>query len=125
MIVDKAILEKLRSVLPATGTVEFVTLAHKSMLDDAELAQYAPVFRCRQLTNAECEKAKEYFRDKENQTKDSALTIVGNCIESWKNLYDIATGEEFKYSPENVKVLPELVVKSILTDLWQYSGSLV
>ena len=125
MVVDKSILEKLRSVLPATGTVEFVTLAHKSMLDDAELAQYAPVFRCRQLTNAECEKAKEYFRDKENQTKETSLAIVENCIENWKNLYDIGTGEEFKFSAENVKLLPELVVKSILTDLWQYSGSLV
>ncbi len=125
MIVDKSVLEKLRGVLPCTSVVEFTTIAHRGMLEDEELKNYTPKFRCRQLTIGENETVKQFLRDSKEGSGDrtAIIEILKAVVLGWSNLYDISTGEEFVFSPENVAKLPEMVQKSIITDLWQYAGS--
>ena len=125
MVIDKAILEKLRGVLPCTSIVEFVTIAHRGMLEDEELKEYAPKFRCRQLTIAENETVKTYLNDSKEGKADRniIIDILKSVVVGWSNLYDISTGEEFAFSVDNVAKLPEMVQRSLITDLWQYAGS--
>jgi hypothetical protein len=129
MVVKKEMLEKLRGVLPAFSEVTFITQAHKTISEDEEMKDYIPTFKCRQFTNGELEKAKDFVRkarkDDEVVSKDEALAIVENCIIGWSNLFDISTGEQVEYSRDAVKNLPELIIRSILNDLWQYSGALL
>ncbi len=123
MIVERAILEKLKGVLPCTSIVEFVTIAHRGILENEELKEYAPKFKCRQLTIGENESAKRILRD--GYDRNEMIEILKAVVIGWSNLFDISTGEEFQYSVDNVAKLPEMVQKSILTDLWQYAGSML
>ena len=127
MIVNKETLKKLRGILPAIGSIEFVTMAHKEMENDEELKGFVPVFKCRQFSNSEAEKARVFLSKiakDELYEKSEVLEIVGGCIEDWKNLYNVVTGEEFSYSVANISELPELVLRSLLNDLWSYSGTM-
>jgi hypothetical protein len=127
MVVDREKLDKLRGVLPATSIVEFVTIAHKQIANDESMREFVPVFKCRQLTNSEAEAVKVFMRKSSDSevTKAECLQVVENCILGWKNLYDVTTGEVVEYSKEKIAMLPEIVLRSIVNDLWQYAGTML
>lgn len=127
MIVDKEKLEKLRGIIPCTSSVEFVPTCFKAVSESEELKEYTPLFKCRQIRNGEIDAFKMYARksvepDLFEGKKAEAINLLTGIIESWSNLYNLSTAELFPFSIENIYLLPETVLDSVIIDMIRYAG---
>ena len=140
MKIDKDKLKRLQGLIPCTSSVTFTPSVYDELIvaegedgyeEYLEIRDIIPTFTCDALTISEGEAMKAYgasrikainegemFTDK----KDRLLEIVESKIKGWDNLYDMATGEELKFSQDLIKELPENTLESIMMDLGRYAG---